>query len=131
MPPRAVVERESTDDRFANDALVGKALSFIHFKKGLNIRAADVAAEVGLSNNWLETRFRQSLGTSITDEIGKIRLQTVLQLIRETEIPFNEIARRCGFTNPSTLCRLVKQATGQTMTALRANTSAPRSVPAP
>ncbi len=121
MPPLAVVERESTDDRIVTDPIVGKALAFIYFNKGLNIRASDVSAKIGLTNNYIETRFRQTLGTSITDEISKARMKTVLQLVRETEISFLEIARRCGFTNASTLCRLIKKETSRTMSDIRSS----------
>ncbi len=119
MPPCEIVERESTDDRTVGNPVVGRALAFIHLNKGLNIRVSDVAESVGLSPGWLEARFRQTLGTSVIDEISRARLKTVLQLVRETETPFFEIARRCGFTNASSLCRLVRKATGRSMTGLR------------
>ncbi len=119
MPPRAIVERESTDDRVVDDPAVGRALAFIHLNKGLDIRATDVAKAVGLSPGWIETLFRRTLGTSVIDEIGKARLKAVLQLVRETQTPFVDVARRCGFTNASTLCRLIKKETGRSMTDLR------------
>ncbi len=121
MPPGAVVERESTDGRIVDDPIVGRALSFIHLNKGLDIRVADVAKAVGFSPGWTETRFRQTLGTSVIDEIGRARMKAVLRLVRGTETPFLEIARRCGFTNASTLCRLVKKETGRTPGELRAD----------
>ncbi len=120
LPPGKIVERESTDDRTVDDPFVGRALSFIHLNKGLDIRVTDVAKAVGLSPGRIEIRFQQALGTSITGEIGRARLKTLLHLVRETKTPFLDIARRCGFTNASTPCRLVKKATGQSMTALRA-----------
>ncbi len=119
IQPNEIIERESTDNRIINDPYVGRALSFIQLNKGLDIRVSDVAQAVGLSPGRIEIRFRQALGTSIIDEISRVRLETILGLIRETNIPFLEIAQHCGFTNASTLCRLVKNATGQSMTALR------------
>ncbi len=119
LPPRAVVERESTEDRNISDTVVAKALAFIYLNKGLDIRATDVAAAVGYSLNWIEILFRRELKSSVIDEINRARLKTVQQLINETTTPFQEIARRCGFTNPSTLCRIVKKATGKSMRELR------------
>ncbi len=119
MPPHAVVERESTDERIVEDPIVGKALSFIHLHKGLNIRTTDVQKAVGVSLNWIETRFRRTLETSVINEIGRVRMKTILKLIRETEISSAEIARRCGFTNTETLYRLVKKETGRTIGSIR------------
>ncbi len=119
MPPGEVVERESTDDRLITDSIASRALSFIRFHKGLNIRATDVANELGVTTTWVERRFRKAQGISLMDEITRTRLKTVLQLIRETDTPFKEISRLCGFATPTTLCHLVKKATGKSMRELR------------
>ncbi len=121
IPPRAVLERESTDTRVVTDPIVSQALAFIQLNKGLNIRATDVAKTVHLSPGWIETRFREVLGTSVIEEIARVRLETILHLIRNTDTSPLEIARHCGFTNTSTLCRLIKTTTGKTITAHRAN----------
>ncbi len=121
LPPREIVERESTDFRVVSNPSVSKALSLIHQNKGLNIRVTDVADAVNLSPDWAEVLFNQSLGTSIMGEISRVRMKAILELIRSTDTPFAEIAQRCGFTNPSTLCRLVKKETGKTMSDIRRN----------
>ncbi len=119
IPPGAVIERESTEDRIVNDPVVDKALSFIYFKRGMNIRATDVSKATGFALNRLEKHFRKALGSSLVSEIGKVRMKTVLQLVRETNTPVIKIAQLCGFTNASTLCRLVKKETGQAIRTLR------------
>ncbi len=125
MMPGEVVERESTADQTVANPAVGRGLAFIALRKGLDIRATDVANEVGLKRNWLNTLFQQTLGTSIMDEIAKVRLKTVLHLIRETDTPFHEISRRCGFATPTTLCHLVRKETGKSMRDLRNPHSSP------
>ncbi len=119
MPPGEIFERESTDDRLVADPIVGGALAFIRLHKGLNIRATDVANELGVTTIWVERRFRRALGITIMDEIARVRLETVLKLIRETDTPFQEISRQCGFATPTTLCHLVKKATGKSMREIR------------
>ncbi len=121
IPPGDVVERESTADRIVGHPAIGRALGFIALNEGLNLRATDVAKASGISLNWLETLFKETQGTSIIAEIKRVRLATVLRLVRETNIPFKEIAGRCGFLSVATLCHLVKQATGQSMRTLRAS----------
>lgn len=119
ISPLPVIERDSTSGRNVGDPIVARALAFIRLNRGLNIRAADVAHALGYTPGWIETRFRESLNASVIDEIASMRLQTILHLIRATSLPPHEIAARCGFTNVSTLCRLVKKKTGKTMTELR------------
>ncbi len=126
MPPGDVVVRESTGAaRPISDPIASRALMVIHASKGLGIRTSDVARELDLSANWVERRFRKELGVSIKDEIARVRLETILQLIRETNIPFREISKRCGFTTPTTLCHFIKKATGHAMTDLRAEQTRP------
>ncbi len=114
-----VIERESTTDRTVADSTVGRALAFIASYKGLELRTTDVAKKVGLSLNHLERLFRRTLGFSIKTEIQRVRLETILHLVRETNTPPGEIAHLCGFTNVTCLCRIIKEATGQTMSELR------------
>ncbi len=119
IPPSKIIERETTGERIIADPIVARALSFIQLNKGLDIRVTDVAREVGLPAGRTETHFREALNSSVIDEIVRMRMKTVLYLIRETETPFQEIARHCGFTNASSLCRLVKSETGQSPGELR------------
>ncbi len=119
LAPGEIVLRESTDERIVTDPIVGRALAFIKVKRGLNIRASDVARELGLTTNWIETHFRQSQGTSLSEEITRVRLATVLNLIQETDTPFQEISRLCGFTRATTLCHFIKRETGKSMRDLR------------
>ncbi len=121
LPPTHVVERESTDFREVPNPFVSRALSFIRAQKGLNVRVSDVAAFVELSVSWIETLFQQELGTSVIDEIMRVRQKTLLSLILTTRTPFAEIAQLSGFTNASSLSRIIRSATGHTPSALREN----------
>ncbi len=119
IPPGEVVMRESTADRCVGHPAVARALAFIELNEGKKLRATDVAKASGLSLNWLETLFKQTQGTSIIAEINRVRLKAILRLVRETNIPLKEIAEHYGFATPTSLCHLVKKATGQTMRSLR------------
>jgi LacI family transcriptional regulator len=47
----------------------------------------------------LEGRFCKVLGRTPHDEIARVRFDRVRQLLRETRLPLEEIARRSGFRN--------------------------------
>jgi LacI family transcriptional regulator len=113
--PYGVVARASTQRLQVTDRLVIKALEFVRINAGLNIRVSDVATHCGVTQRWVEKRFAQSLGRSVMDEIHRVRMDTVSSLVAKTELPFAEIARRCGFTSANHLGVLFRQTYGSAM----------------
>jgi LacI family transcriptional regulator len=117
--PTGVVERASTGDLHISDRLVIQALEFIRINAGLGIRVSDVAARVGVTPRWAESRFKLALGHSLHEEIHRVRMETARTMVQETDRPLTEIASRCGFRSASHLCKLFKASYGLTMSALR------------
>ncbi len=113
--PQEVVARASTQRLQVNDRLVIRALEFIRINAGLNIRASDVAAHLGVTQRWVEKRFAHTLQRSVMDEIQRARMDTVRSLVAKTTLPFAAIAKRCGFTSANHLGVLFRQAYGSTM----------------
>jgi len=118
-PPLEIVSRLSTQTIHVNDKLVIDALEFVRINAGLNIRVSDVADQVKVSSRWLEKRFDCVLGRSIIDEIKRVRMETILRLVTQTQQPFDQIARKCGFSSVNHLRRLFREEHGQTMSACR------------
>src|SRR5688572_25230950 len=99
VEPLGVVARRSTDVLALGDADVSAAVRFIREHACDGIAVKDLLAEVPLSRRVLEGRFRRLLGRSPHDEIARVRLERVRQLLRETRLPLAEVARRSGFRN--------------------------------
>jgi len=118
-PPLEIVSRLSTQTIHVNDKLVIDALEFVRINAGLNIRVSDVADQVKVSSRWLEKRFDCVLGRSIIDEIKRVRMETILRLVTQTQQPFDQIARKCGFSSVNHLRKLFREEHGQTMSACR------------
>ncbi|MFA7173239.1 MAG: DNA-binding transcriptional regulator [Kiritimatiellia bacterium] len=118
-PPLEIVSRLSTQAIHVNDKLVIKALEFIRINAGLNIRVSDVATHVDVSPRWLAKRFACVLNRSVIDEIKRVRMETILRLVTQTEEPFDQIARKCGFSNENYLRNLFKREQKQTMSECR------------
>jgi LacI family transcriptional regulator len=99
VQPLAVVTRRSTDVYALGDADVSAAVRFIreHALHGITVK--DVLAEVPVSRRVLEGRFRKLLGRTPHEEIARIRFDRVRQLLRETRLRLDDIARRSGFRN--------------------------------
>lgn len=118
-PPLEVVSRLSTQTIHVNDKLVIGALEFIRINAGLNIRVSDVAEHVKVSPRWLEKRFECVLERSVIDEVKRVRMETILRLVTQTQQPFDHIARKCGFLSVNHLRTLFREEIGQTMSDYR------------
>ena len=118
-PPLEVVSRLSTQTIHVNDKLVIGALEFVRINAGLNIRVSDVADHIKVSPRWLEKRFECVLGRTVMDEIKRVRMDTILRLVTQTKQPFDQIAKKCGFSSVSHLRRLFREEQLQTMSACR------------
>ncbi|MDA8425028.1 MAG: AraC family transcriptional regulator, partial [Treponema sp.] len=97
IPPREVVERESTMIYACPDPLVSKAATFIKTRAHEGIDVGDVLAVVPSSRRALETRFRAAMGRSLHEEIVRVRLTRARRLLRETELTLEEVAAESGF----------------------------------
>jgi LacI family transcriptional regulator len=117
--PKAVFSRDSTADLPVADKQVIRALEFIRINSGLNIRVSDVAEHLGVTPRWAENRFMKAVGRSLHQEIHQVRMATARNMVTSTDRPFAEIAARCGFSSVNHLCKLFKEAFGQTMSSAR------------
>jgi LacI family transcriptional regulator len=118
--PLEVVPRLSTQTIHVNDKIVIDALEYIRINAGLNIRVSDVAEHVKITPRWLEKRFDSTLGISVIEEIKRLRMETVLRLITETQQPFDQIARKCGFSSVNHLRKIFREEHGESMSEYRA-----------
>jgi LacI family transcriptional regulator len=99
VEPLGVVARRSTDVLAVGDPDVSAAVRFIREHACQGIAVKDLLARVPLSRRVLEGRFRKLLGRTPHEEIARIRFERVRQLLRETRLPLEEVARRSGFRN--------------------------------
>jgi LacI family transcriptional regulator len=117
--PAGVVERASTELLHVTDRLVIRALEFVRINAGLNIRVSDVADHLGVTRRWVEKRFEQTLNRSVLNEIKRVRMDTILALVSQTEQPFARLASRCGFASANHLGIIFKERFGMTMSEYR------------
>jgi LacI family transcriptional regulator len=119
LPPAGVATRMSTDVLAAEDLDVVAAVRFIREHACRGIGVDDVVAEVLVSRSTLQRRFGRALGRSIHDEILRVRLRRVVQLLAETELPIETVAAKAGFAHRQYLGEIFKAKTGQTLAAYR------------
>lgn len=73
-----------------------------------------IAEEMGYSYGYLQSFYKQKTGESIGKTLLKIRIQKVQDFLSETNLPIEQLCRKCGFKDPSDFYHIFKRETGET-----------------
>jgi len=103
-----VALRQSTDILAIEDAEVIKALNFIRQNARRTIQVDDVVSSVFLSQRALQQRFKKILGRTIHNEIKRIRLEYICQLLLNSPKSIAEIAWELEFLSSEHIARYFK-----------------------
>jgi LacI family transcriptional regulator len=114
IPPIAVVARQSSDVTRVDDADVAAALTFIRKHACGGVTVDQVVAHVAVSRSILERRFRKHVGHSPQTEIRRVQLKRVQQLLVQTDLSLEAIARLAGYLHPEYMSVVFKRVTGNT-----------------
>lgn len=119
VAPAGIVARMSSDVMATDDSRVAQAVLFIRKHACDGIQVADVLRHVCVSRASLEPRFKRVLGRTVHQEIQRIRLLRVQELLAATDVPIKQIARLAGFRYPEYMMRVFRRVTGQTLKGYR------------
>lgn len=119
VPPAGVHSRASTARDVEHNAPVMRALHYIRQYACQGIKTEQVAEAVGLSRSSLEMYFRRALKRSVHDEILQHKLQRCFQLLGNTGMGIDEIARASGFRSVQYLNTVFKRELGATPASWR------------
>ena len=111
IPPVGIQIRQSTDVLAVADAKVADALRFIREHACEAISVTDVLRQTPMARRALEIRFARLLHRSPREEILRVRLNRVRELLVGTELPIWEVAGRAGF-DPEYMSVVFKRQTG-------------------
>ncbi len=114
IAPLGVVTRKSTDVLTIPDADLAAALRSIREHACEGVTIDDLVRQVQVSRSTLKRRFAALLHRSPHEEIRRVRIDRVMQLLGTTKLPLARIAPLAGFRHVESMCRLFKQKTGQT-----------------
>ena len=121
--------RQSSDVLGIDDVDVAAAVSFIREHACQGVSVDRVVEHVAVSRSQLERRFRKCLSRSPQAEIRRVQLRRVKQLLAETDLTLESIARLTGYPHPEYLSVAFKRSTGQTPREYRLETLAHRPRP--
>jgi LacI family transcriptional regulator len=125
IDPAKVEERDSSSYLAFEDPEVAVAMRYIKEHACDPIAPADVLKVTGMSNSTAYRKFMKSLGRSIHDEIQRVQLERIQQLLTSTNLNVTEAARQAGFLNIRYLTKVFRDATGMTPTEYRRSRSTP------
>lgn len=113
--PLRIVRRATTRLLSAYDRHVANALELIRSEACSGLTAQKVAKLFPYSRRLADIRFRQATGHSILEEIHRVQLERIKQILTESDRLFKSISDFCGFTNPNSLRKFFKRETGMTL----------------
>jgi len=114
LEPTEVVVRRSTDILAVDDVDLAVAMRFIRDHACDGIGVEDVVRHVAISYSTLKRRFRQFFQRSIHEEIMRLRLERVKELLAGTGLSLAAIARKTRFEHQEYLGAVFKAHVGMT-----------------
>lgn len=97
IPAVGIATRQSTDILAVHDPKIAAALRYIREHACEGIGVGDVLHHCPMARRALENRFSRLLGRTPGDEILRVQLNRVKELLIGTKLPIWEIAGRTGF----------------------------------
>jgi transcriptional regulator GlxA family with amidase domain len=99
---------------------VSKAVAWARPRLADGIGVSDLARHVGQSPRTFSRRVIAATGLSPVHFLQRLRVERAVELIESTPLPFEEIAYRVGYSDPSTLRSLIRKGAGVGPSDLRA-----------
>jgi LacI family transcriptional regulator len=119
VQPKRVVMRQSTNIVAVEDKLVSQALNFIHQNAQHLIQVDDVVKDLNVSRSNLHDKFMKTLGRTVYDEIKRVRIDLICQMLIETDLSISDIALSLGYDNTNHIARYFRQKLGMSLQEYR------------
>jgi LacI family transcriptional regulator len=119
LAPHGVTARQSTDLVACDDPHVRMALAYIRDHAHENIDVRQLLKAVPVARRSLERRFQTLVGRTPAEEIRRIRIEKVRQLLDSTDLSIADIAETCGFNYVEHMIPLFKKHHGCTPSRYR------------
>ncbi len=117
--PTGIAVRRSSDTYGVGDRVIAGLLRYIRMHACEGISVGDLLTQTTLGRRVLERRFRSLLGRSPHEEIQRVRLDKVVQMLLHTDATLETIAGESGLGSTSRLSVEFKKRFGQPPGAYR------------
>jgi AraC family transcriptional regulator len=82
-------------------------------------KVSDLARGAGLHPSWLGTAYREAAGEGLMDTAARLRVERAARSLRETNLPFADVAADAGFCDQSHMIRTFRRILGRLPSAVR------------
>lgn len=120
VPPLGIATRQSTDVLAVPDPKIAAALKYIREHACEGIRVSDVVRHCPMARRALEMRFQKLFNRTPRQEILRVQLNRVKELLAGTRLPVWDVAEKAGF-QPEYLSVVFRQEMGMTPREYRRN----------
>lgn len=110
--PLGLMRRETTAHALREDSRVLAAVALIRAKACRGIGVEQVVQTIRSSRRFAEKLFREVTGSSILEEIRRVRFDAAKVLLEHSRLPLAQVAARIGYASVPTFCREFKAVTG-------------------
>jgi LacI family transcriptional regulator len=117
--PTHIVTRMSTDMLAVTDRDVGAAIRFIRRNPNRMIQVDDVVRATDVSRRVLEKRFKAVLRRSVYQEIRRVRVSYIIELLVGSNMSITEIAVKAGFDGVEHVSRYFRKEAGVSLREYR------------
>jgi AraC-like DNA-binding protein len=94
------------------DPRLQRVLSAMHAEPGRRWTVQALAAQAQWSRSVLAERFAAQVGCPPMEYLAQLRLQQAAACLRDTALPLEQVAERCGYESTSAFSRAYKRALG-------------------
>lgn len=98
--------------RGLSDPKVSDAVRHVHSEPGADWSVEALATRVALSPSRFAARFRETTGESVMGYVSRWRANVACRLLRETDLPMDEVAARVGYESVPAFSRAFKVLVG-------------------
>jgi len=114
-----VVKRQSTDILAIDNVNVANALRYIRKNAKDKINVDDVVKQTAVSRRSLENYFQKFMHRSIMEEIRRVRIELICELLIETNLSIAEISYMFNFVDIEHISRYFKKEKGVSLRDFR------------
>jgi LacI family transcriptional regulator len=112
IPPLGICTRRSTDTYAVDDPQIARVLRIIREHACAGLTVSDLLQKCPMSRRLLEQRMKELLGRSPHEEITRLQIRRVQDLLLNTQFTLEQIADRSGFRNAQYLSVAFKREVG-------------------
>lgn len=118
-PPSRMLQPEEVVSVRTHDSVVRKAMLLIEQQLQSPTQIDEICGPLGIGRRQLERRFQKDVGLSPAEYRHKLRMERAKWLLENTDLDVLEVGLECGFPNGSYFCKTIRQAFGESPSAVR------------